>query len=405
MQMVVTPIERPVNITVITVAQQNLILPNQQKLLTSNPRTYHRNPLALFLLAAMLALVAEPIRSPKVEKRTMVAADRSHWRHPKRTSVPSIIPPVLIEKLSRLLSSRLALMKPICGENTMRNAATVMVCSLLAACATQVTRMEDFAHQENWAAAFESMQYQLSKETPDAFSRARSLVQNYPKVLQFGFETFAPDKLKKYGDHVGEVEWHKIRLKYFCTVATTEQCIQAKQNVDEAERNIRPLIVVLQEFYEQLSPAERQLLDKRHRIIMITSSEVGVVTDRQLQDISTLGRTTSSQLGEAVGSAAYVDKAFSGSPSNWNYSVSGHIGAQFAGAVIGSILGKQIAEESYRIQYTIRYLDGHIGHVEQVSSFPIGHSIGVCLRTTDLTILNDSMCNGSVETFRNSLNL
>ncbi|MDQ5903599.1 MAG: hypothetical protein QG672_1190, partial [Pseudomonadota bacterium] len=94
--------------------------------------------------------------------------------------------------------------------------------------------MEDYASQENWAAAFESMQYQMSKEMPDAFSRAHSLVRDYPKVLQFGYETFEPDKLKKYADRVGEVEWHKIRLKYFCAVASTEQCLQVKQNVEDA---------------------------------------------------------------------------------------------------------------------------------------------------------------------------
>lgn len=287
----------------------------------------------------------------------------------------------------------------------MRYVTTLIVTSLMAGCTAQVTRMEDYANQGNWPSAFESMQYQMSKEMPDAYSRARNLVQDYPKVLQFGYETFAPDKLNKYADHVGEVEWHNIRLKYFCAVATTEQCIQAKQNVHEAERNIRPLIAVLKEFYEQLSPTEIHSLNARNRIKLISRSEVGVVTDRQLQDVSTRGSSAGSQLGAAIGSAAYVDKSFSGSPSNWNYSTSGHLGAQVVGAVVGGVLGNRPAQESYRIQYTIRYRDGHVAYVENLSSSPLGHSIGVCLRTTDLSLLDRSMCDGTIETFRKSLNL
>jgi len=287
----------------------------------------------------------------------------------------------------------------------MRHLTTLVISSLIVGCASQVTRMEDYANQENWAAAFESMQYQMSKEMPDAFSRARNLVRDYPKVLQFGYETFAADKLKKYADHVGEVEWHKIRLKYFCAVAGTEQCIQAKQNVEEAERNIRPLITVLKEFYEQLSPAEMHSLNTRNRIKLIPSSEVGVVTDRQSQDVSTPGTSAGSQLGAAIGSAAYVDKAFSGSPANWNYSASGHLGAQVAGAVVGGVLGNRQAQQTYSIQYTVRHRDGHVAYVANVSSSSLGHSIGVCVRTTDFSLLNHSMCDGTIETFRKSLNL
>jgi uncharacterized membrane protein len=266
-------------------------------------------------------------------------------------------------------------------------------------------KMEDFASQENWAAAFESMQYQMSKETPDTFPHARDLVRNYPKVLQFGYETFAPDKLKKYADHLGEVEWHKIRLKYFCAVASTEQCIEAKQNVEEAERNTRPLIAVLKEFYEQLSPAELQLVNSKNRIKLIPSAEVGLVTDRQSQDTSTPGSSAGSQLGAAIGSAAYVDKAFSGSPANWNYSASGHLGAQVAGAVVGGLLGNRQAQQTYRIQYTVRHRDGRVVYVENVSGSPLGHSIGVCIRTTDFSLVEHSMCNGTIETFRKSLSL
>jgi hypothetical protein len=108
-------------------------------------------------------------------------------------------------------------------------------------------------------------------------------------------------------------------------------------------------------------------LNRRFAVRPIGASEIGNFIDKQTQNVSTPGGNAGSALGAAAGSAAYLDKAFSGNPSNWNYSAKGHLGAQVAGAVIGGVVGNVQPEELYRVRYTIRARDGNIQYIDSLT--------------------------------------
>lgn len=270
------------------------------------------------------------------------------------------------------------------------------VAAVLSGCATDWT---GYARNGEFDKAYENLEYNLLKGAVDV-SRAQAMVKEYPQITTYGFNTFSMEKLQRWANQVGEMEAHKRRVVHFCRIASGVECKQAMENIAEVENGIKERLLVVKEIYSQLSGSEKSFLDRKFAVRLIGASEIGSVIDKQTQNVSTPGSNAGSVLGAAVGSAAYVDKAFSGNPSNWNYSAKGHLGAQVAGVVIGGVVGNAKPEELYRIRYTIRARNGNVQYIDSLTGSPLGHSIGVCLQISDLTLIDELLCKINLSEFK-----
>lgn len=103
-----------------------------------------------------------------------------------------------------------------------------------------------------------------------------------------------------------------------------------------------------------------KILNRFPSLEVIPSEAIGLVHSAQLVDRSTSPTNTGAIVGSAIGQAAYIDKAFNGSGSN--YSAATHLGVSVLGVLIGSTFdspGRRI----FVINYAINTLDGQMREV------------------------------------------
>ena len=93
-------------------------------------------------------------------------------------------------------------------------------------------------------------------------------------------------------------------------------------------------------------------------------------------------------VGSALGSAAYIDRAFR--PGN-NYSAVAQLGAGLLGAIVGAQLDRR-AVSQYRFRYALRRRDGEIVYGDSVQQDAFRHPVGMCLRITDLLPVSQTLC-------------
>lgn len=166
----------------------------------------------------------------------------------------------------------------------------------------------------------------------------------------------------------------------------------AFKNVAIVIAGFKQRAVILKEAYDKLSEEEKTIYSKTYSFKIYSSNEVGVITERQIHNASTLGNAAGSTLGTAIGSAAYIDKAFSGKATNWNYSAKGHLAAQLVGAIVGGSVANTAPNELYRIRYSLRLRNGNTTYVDDVSGTALGYPIGACLHLVGPTLADDSLC-------------
>ena len=87
--------------------------------------------------------------------------------------------------------------------------------------------------------------------------------------------------------------------------------------------------------WNSVSKSEQADVKGAFDVRLIPIDAYGVTVDAQTMDQSQPGNVAGSNLGAAVGSAVYVDRAFRG--PNYNYSATANIGAAVLGALIGSL--------------------------------------------------------------------
>lgn len=158
------------------------------------------------------------------------------------------------------------------------------------------------------------------------------------------------------------------------------------------------MLNVPQHIWDGLTVDQRRVLGDRHTVNVLEGKTYGLIIDAQGLNESTRGTTAGTQLGSRVASAAYVDNAFAGSPRNWNYSASGHLAAQLAGAVIGSMADKP-GEARFRTRYTIKNGIGGVEYVEENRSDALRHSVGICVTTRPIKPIEFDTCNQTREQF------
>lgn len=274
---------------------------------------------------------------------------------------------------------------------------------VMGGCATLLDPIP-YAASRDWARAYEVLEVNLiNNPGSESEAQACALADKHPEILDHAAGTFSPEALAKWGEVAGNVTWQVRRVSAFCLIATPDQCLMARNNVSEAGRGIKPRFLAAADLYSQLSDAERQRLSSAFSVKLFKDDEVGIVTDRQHHHEATAGSSSGSALGAAVGSAAYVDRSFSGRPSGWNYSASNHLAAQLVGATVGGALLNKEATEQYRFRYAVRTRSGKLIQQDDVSTTSIGQSLGACVEIQAMKPLEDEICTETLAGLRKRL--
>lgn len=148
--------------------------------------------------------------------------------------------------------------------------------------------------------------------------------------------------------------------------------------------------------WQGLSEAERGKIQERYVIETLPPDSFGLVIDNQGADRSTPGSAAGSNLGEAVASASYIDRAI----DSGDYSAKNHLGMAILGGLLGSALDSK-PQSQYQIRYAIRLVNGSVIYQDAFSKDPFRHPVGVCVILPSLTVLPEQhICSQTAETLR-----
>lgn len=254
---------------------------------------------------------------------------------------------------------------------------------------------QKYAENKQWINAYGGVLFFLSKNNNEDTERMITLTKQYPEIVDYGFEEYSLDKLKKDEDQ-DHIQHRKDGIKLFCIIASDEQCNTAIANLSQAEKSIRKKVTVLKDLYSQLSPKEQQNFLNKYKPIFYESSEIGIVTDRQVRTINTPGSNAGAEIGGAVGTAAYINKA---TPTN--YSMKNDLGSTAVGALVGALLMNKNPTTQYVTTHTIKLRNGEVKTIEHVANKPTGEGIGTCVRVSVIDSIDQSLCTMTLAEFRN----
>lgn len=146
---------------------------------------------------------------------------------------------------------------------------------------------------------------------------------------------------------------------------------------------------VSEALWNSLAAKDKIHVSNALEVNLISSASMGVIIDVQTLDQSQSGTNAGAQLGAAFGSAAYVDKAFSG--NNVDYSAKKHLGVSLLGGLLGASADKAPVS-SFRTRYTIKLQDGSIQHIEEATPNQFRHAVGLCVFLEPFRIANQQLC-------------
>ncbi|MBZ0094017.1 MAG: hypothetical protein K8H75_01375 [Sulfuricella sp.] len=161
------------------------------------------------------------------------------------------------------------------------------------------------------------------------------------------------------------------------------------------------IIKVPTHVWSDLAQEERDRATSQYVIDLVPSDSIGVIIDAQGVDRSDPGTTGGQQLGAAFGSAAYVDKAFSGRP---DYSAKSHLGTSILGAIIGSTLDRAPSVK-YQYRYSVKTLSNKIEYLDDHTTEPFRKSLGACVLVPSLAAVSQDLCSEDVDSFRKRCSL
>jgi hypothetical protein len=147
-----------------------------------------------------------------------------------------------------------------------------------------------------------------------------------------------------------------------------------------------------------LSEAEKDQIKRKYDIDITDRNQYGLIVDVQGSNESTAGTNTGAALGQAYGSAMYIDRAFQGTPT---YSATNHVSAALVGAIIGSSLDKP-PEAKFHFMYTFKDMAGNIIQREQLTDQPFHQPIGMCVSLPTISPVSVNLCENNLEAFKKS---
>ena len=141
--------------------------------------------------------------------------------------------------------------------------------------------------------------------------------------------------------------------------------------------------------YDELPKKIQERLSDRYDIEFYSDAGIGLITERQVQDVSTAGSTTGSDVGSALASAVYLNNTL----SSGNYNVWTDIGVTVLGGIAGSGANKK-PESRFLLKYTIRNREGNLRSTTVYRSSPLGKPIGTCFSFKSNSSVNEEYCRG-----------
>lgn len=141
--------------------------------------------------------------------------------------------------------------------------------------------------------------------------------------------------------------------------------------------------------WNSLSTSEKVQVSNSLELNLVSSTLIGIIVNVQTLDQSRPGTVGGSYLGSAYGSAAYIDKAFSGNAID--YSAKKHLGVSLLGSVLGASLDKSPVF-NLKTRYTIALQDGSIQHIEEQTANQFTHTVGLCVFLNPLKVVNQKLC-------------
>ncbi|MBV5299713.1 MAG: hypothetical protein JZU64_16690, partial [Rhodoferax sp.] len=145
-----------------------------------------------------------------------------------------------------------------------------------------------------------------------------------------------------------------------------------------------------------LTEDERNKVKAKGEVDVVPMREVGVITQSQKIDASTLGNNSGAALGEAVASTKYVDKSI----NDGTYSAQGQLGAQVKGALLGSLFNKS-ATSLFKLRYTVRLASGEIVSIDKnvkTNDFVVAN--GVCVTLPFVEQTSQTLCDTTLASFK-----
>jgi hypothetical protein len=248
---------------------------------------------------------------------------------------------------------------------------------------------------KNWKAAFTALANKLHHDIPNSQSDAKKIAEEYPELVAYSQYLFSAENMKFTSNNAGEILYLNFRLKAFCSINSQEDCDTTTSNFNNAVSRIRKDATIPKAIFDQLTKSEQESLNLKYDFQFIVDSEIGIVTDRQIRNLSTPGSNFGAELGGAVGTAAYVSNA---TPSN--YSLKSDIGNTLLGALVGAMLLNQQPVQRYQIRYTIKLRNGELSQVDQISGSPLGEGVGSCLTASNAGPVESILCTMTVSDFR-----
>lgn len=271
----------------------------------------------------------------------------------------------------------------------------ILFIALIITGCSSTTNPRSRAENKQWRNAYDGVDYILSKNIKEDTERMILLVNEYPEIVNYGYSTFTVNSLIYWSDRTGDLYYKRIELERFCIISTIQQCNQAIDNLLSVEKTIKKELRLLKDLYSKLTEKEQKSLKDNYKIIFYESSEIGIVTDRQVQNLSTPGSNAGAEIGGAVGATAYISNA---TPSS--YSMKSDLTSTVLGALAGAVLLNKSPTEQYVIRYSLKLRNGEIRQVDQVSSTPLGQSIGMCVFASNATPIDQSFCTMTLAEFR-----
>jgi outer membrane lipoprotein SlyB len=153
------------------------------------------------------------------------------------------------------------------------------------------------------------------------------------------------------------------------------------------EVSAQQLIKVSQSAWLELTPTERELIQKEHIVSLTEQDAFGTIIDNQGVNESTSGTNGGAVLGGAVANAAYIDHAIKGG----NYSAKSQLGIGILGAMLGSTLDSR-SNAQYHFRYAVRLGSGNIAYFDEIKNDPFRHPVGVCISVPNIVLVDQQLC-------------
>ena len=254
---------------------------------------------------------------------------------------------------------------------------------------------EKYIRQGDWEKVFTNIAININNDSSDSITESKNLSIKYPEIVKYSDLLFSEQNIYSFADTDENIEYLQFRLKAYCSISTTEKCKTSLKNISQAKKTIKKRVTVPKDLYAQLTPKEQKNLTDTYKLTFYEPYEIGVVTDRQVQNLSTPGSNAGAEIGGAVGATAYINNA---TPSS--YSMKSDLTSTALGALAGAILLNKSPTEQYLIRYTLKLRNGEIMQVDQVSSSPLGQGIGICVFASNASPIDQSFCNMTLAEFK-----